>query len=111
MNKNMKYGYEVERAIVAEIVARYQKEGMSHVEFAKILYGDTPTSSTKWRRIRNTSPTGKPQSLPVFEAVAAAEILGLNFYSLAFQIEERSRSRTVNLPTLTFSRSYYRSLQ
>lgn len=91
MNEYTEYGYIIERALVTEIVDRYTKDGMSHVEFAKRLYGDTPTAPTKWRRIRNTSPTGKPQGLPICEAVAAVKILGLDFYSVIFQIEEREK--------------------
>ncbi|NDV20850.1 hypothetical protein GO013_15675 [Pseudodesulfovibrio sp. JC047] len=89
MNEHTQYGYEVERAIVTEIVDRYMQQGMKHVEFARLLYGNDSTAPTKWRRIRNTSPTGKPQGFPVHEAVAAAQILGMDYYSLVFLVEER----------------------
>ncbi len=87
------YGYKFERALVAEIVSLYMEKGISHTSFAKLLYGDTSTAPSKWWKIRECSPTGKPQSFPVTEAVAASEVLGIDVASLFFRVQEKIRSR------------------
>lgn len=84
-------GNEFERALVAEIVSLYVEKGISHTQFARLMYGDTKTAPSKWWKIRECSPTGKPQSLPVSEAVQAASVLGMDVASLFFRVQERLR--------------------
>ena len=88
MKKCDSYGYGLERAIVSKIIETYETQGMNHASFARLLYGENDTAPVKWRRIRRLAPTGKPQGFPLHEAATAARLLGLDFYSLVFKVEE-----------------------
>ncbi|WP_156952753.1 hypothetical protein [Maridesulfovibrio frigidus] len=85
------YEYEFERALVLEIVALYQSQGFGHTDFAKKMYGDTSTAPSKWWKVREMSPTGKPQSFPVAEAVKASRVLGIEVASLFFRVQEKMK--------------------
>ncbi|NDV28131.1 hypothetical protein [Desulfovibrio sp. JC010] len=86
------YEYEFERTLVAEIVECYQAQGIAHTEFARMMYGDTKTAPSKWWKIREVSPTGKLQGMPVSEAVKAAVVLNIDVASLFFRVQEKMRS-------------------
>ncbi len=85
------YEYEFERALVSEIVALYQSQGLGHTQFAKLMYGDTSTAPSKWWKIRESSPTGKPQGFPVAEAVKASRVLSIDVASLFFRVQEKMK--------------------
>ena len=77
--------------MVLEIVELYQAKGIAHTQFAKLMYGDTSTAPSKWWKIRECSPTGRPQGLPVSEAVRAAMVLGMDVASLFFRVQEKMK--------------------
>ena len=78
-----------ERRVVEEIISLYEAKGIKHTEFARMMYGNTSTAPSKWWKIRNTSPTGKPQLLTIPEAVRAAQLLEIDIASLFFRVQEK----------------------
>jgi hypothetical protein len=87
MSKFEEIGDVLERMLVEEISERAERAGYSQAAFARLAFGENGTSVGRWAKIRGGTGGGKPQSLRVFEAFAAATALNLSLNEIVYKVE------------------------
>lgn len=84
---------QFEREYIRLVTEQAKKRGLNHSQFARLAFGTDTSPEVKWRQIRNTSKTGKPQRLSLADACRLAEALDQYFPSLCFLAWESLMAR------------------
>lgn len=92
--KPSEIGYNLERDLVSIFKDMSSKLGMKHGAFAREVFGDSPSSETKWSRIRKKSQTGKPQALSIRDAYVLANYFGIDLGVLIGGIQKGEKFHT-----------------
>ncbi|NDV19241.1 hypothetical protein GO013_07385 [Pseudodesulfovibrio sp. JC047] len=84
---------EFERYFINASIKLAIEQGMNHTQFAKHIYGDSATSATRWRMMRNGDKGIYPKvSLSFARDIAKA--LNTDLPSLIFRVDQQYQLNT-----------------
>jgi hypothetical protein len=79
---------------IVEIINK--SPNLDHSKFARMVWGNTASAVTKWRRIRNRSKQGKPQNISLTDAVAMANALATDLPSFSWKVYQTVMDEAVS---------------
>ena len=83
-----------EKAFILLLAEKVEEFEIPHAEFGRMVFGEEIGPRT-WRKVRHDP---KPRRMTIAEVYKAAEVLGKDFPSLAWELEKEAEKRGLLSP-------------
>lgn len=95
-NERMDIDRDFERAFVKKVAQIIEDSpGMDHSKFARMVWGESDASVSRWRRLKNASKGGKPQSLSLSDAFKITRCMQVDFASFCWDISKELNHKKI----------------